>query len=199
MERPRAARLAAGTLAVLIAGLTSAPSIRAAATIDNLMTALSEVPEVRSVFREEKRLSSLTEPLVSRGTLRYVAPDRVEKRTAEPVAEEIVVDGDQLTYVKPAEDLRQTISLDAAPELRGLVEAVRGTLAGNLEGLRRYYSVGFEHVGEGWRLTLVPTAARVREFLKVVRIDGQGTALRRVETIEPNGDVTDMAVEPAPR
>jgi hypothetical protein len=163
------------------------------------MAALSRVQEVRSAFREEKRLSGLTVPLTSSGTLLYLAPDRVEKRTSEPFLEEIVVDGDRLTYAKPAEGVRRTVGLDAAPELRGLVEAVRGTLAGDLEALQRYYSVGFESVGEGWRLTLVPVDERLRDFLKVVRIDGRETELHRVETIEPDGDMARMAIEPDPR
>lgn len=163
------------------------------------MTALSQVREVRSSFREEKRLAGLTMPLVSRGTLAFAAPDHVEKRTSEPIREEIVVDGDRLTYAKPKDGVRRTISLDTAPELRSLVEAVRGTLAGDLEALRRYYSVGFEDLGAGWRLTLVPVDERVRAFCKVVRIDGDGTALRRVETVEPDGDTALMVIEPDPR
>jgi len=166
------------------------------------MAALSRVREVRSAFREEKRISGLTVPLVSSGSLLYLAPDRVEKRTSEPFVEEIVVDGDRLTYAKPAEGVRRTVGLDVAPELRGLVEAVRGTLSGDLAALHRYYSVGFESTGEGeegWRLTLVPVDERVRAFVKVVRIDGRETELRRVETIEPDGDVARMAIEPDPR
>jgi hypothetical protein len=196
MEHRRPAPIsAAGSLLLLLA---VAPT-SAAAEIGDLMAALSRVQEVRSVFREEKRISGLTEPLASSGTLLYLAPDRVEKRTSEPFLEEIVVDDDRLAYAKPAEGVRRTVSLDTAPELRGLVEAVRGTLAGDLAALRRYYSVGFESVGEGWRLTLVPVDERLRDFLKVVRIDGRGTELHRVETIEPSGDVARMAIEPAPR
>jgi outer membrane lipoprotein-sorting protein len=200
MEHRRPAPIStAGSLLplLLLLLLATAP---AAAEIGDLMAALSRVQEVRSAFREEKRLSGLTEPLASSGTLLYLAPDRVEKRTSEPFLEEIVVDGDRLTYAKPAEGVRRTVGLDAAPELRGLVEAVRGTLSGDLAALHRYYSVGLESMGEeGWRLTLVPVDERLRGFLKVVRIDGRETELRRVETIEPDGDVARMAIEPDPR
>ena len=199
-RRPAPAFAAGCLLAAALCCVGAAPSSSAAAGIDDLMAALSRVRESRSTFREEKELAGLTRPLVSRGTLLYVAPDHLEKRTSEPIREEIVVDGDRLTYARPAENLRRTIGLDRAPELRGLVEAVRGTFAGDLEALRRHYSVGFEgEAGDDWRLTLVPLDERVRGFFRAVRIDGRETRLRRVETIEPNGDVSRMTIEPDPR
>ena len=74
---------------------------------------------------------------------------------------------------------------------------MRGTLAGDLEALRRHYSVGYEGTAAAWRLTLVPVDPGVRDLLKVVRVDGGGAELRRVETIEADGDVSTMTIEPA--
>lgn len=161
------------------------------------MAALATVRESRAAFAEEKALAALTTPLVSRGTLLYAAPSRLEKRTETPFQERVAVDGDRLTYERPAEGVRRALDLDAAPELRGLVEAVRGTLAGDLAALRRHYSVGYEGTQDAWRLTLVPVDPRVRELLKVVRVDGAGADLRRVETVEADGDVSTMTIEPA--
>lgn len=161
------------------------------------MAALATVRESRAAFAEEKALAVLATPLASRGTLLYAAPSRLEKRTETPFQERVAVDGDRLTYERPAEGVSRALDLDAAPELRGLVEAVRGTLAGDLAALRRHYSVGYEGTQDAWRLTLVPVDPRVRELLKVVRVDGTGTDLRRVETIEADGDVSTMTIEPA--
>lgn len=158
---------------------------------------MSRVRESRAAFREEKDLAALAEPLVSRGTLLYAAPSRLERHTAEPAEESIVVEGDRLTWSRPAEGMRRTLRLEQAPELRGLVEAVRGTLAGDVVALRRYYSVGLEGAEDAWRLTLVPVDAGVKALLKVVRVDGSGTDLRRVETVEADGDVTTMTIEAA--
>lgn len=163
------------------------------------MAALSQVREVKAGFSEQKELASLTTPLESRGTLVYVAPDHLEKRTREPVAEQVVVDGDWLTYAKPADDTHFTMSLSRTPELRGLVEAVRGTLAGDLAGLRRYYAVDFTGTAAAWELTLVPTDSRVQDVLQTVRIDGRGADLHRIETVEADGDVSRMTIEPAAR
>lgn len=163
------------------------------------MASLAGVRESSATFREEKAMAALSSPIESRGRLVWRAPDHLEKRTEAPVAEDIVVDGPRLTYAKPSENLRRTLSLEGAPELRGLVEAVRGVLAGDVATLRRYYSVGLEdRPGGGWRLTLVPVEKAVKGFVKVVRVDGAGAQVRRVETVEPDGDTTTMLIEPAP-
>lgn len=161
------------------------------------MTALSRVHKARSSFREQKELAGLTAPLESSGSLVYDAPSHLEKHTAAPIEERIVVDGDWLTYTKPADGTHYTMSLAKAPELRGLVEAIRGTLAGDLDGLRRYYEVSMAGSAADWQLTLIPVDGRVENVLASVRIDGRATGLRQVETVEANGDVTRMTIEPA--
>lgn len=183
------------TMALCCGGAGSPTS--SAADLEALMTALSRVREVRSSFHEQKELAGLTAPLASSGRLIYDAPARLEKRTTTPFEERLVVDHDWLTYTRPADGTLYTMSLDKAPELRGLVEAVRGTLAGDLDALRRYYEVTLAGSTADWRLTLIPVDARVDRVLASVRIDGRATDLRRVETVEANGDVSLMTIEPA--
>lgn len=186
-------------LATALVGVGFGPSPALAAGLDELMSALSKVREVRSNFREEKELAGLTAPLLSSGTLAYSAPNHLEKRTSQPFQEQITVDGDWLTYAKAADDIHYTMTLSKAPELRGLVEAVRGTLAGDLGGLQRYYTVSFTGTVNAWQLTLVPVDSRVERVLKSVTIDGRATELRQIETVEPDGDLSRMSIEPAAR
>ena len=127
-------------LATALVGAGLGPSPALAAGLDKLMSALSKVREVRSNFREEKELAGLTAPLLSSGTLAYSAPNHLEKRTSQPFRSDHrrgrLADLCQAGRRHPLHH-----DPDKAPELRGLVEAVRGTLAGDLMGLRRYYSV----------------------------------------------------------
>jgi Outer membrane lipoprotein carrier protein LolA-like len=161
------------------------------------MGTLSAVRESRGSFREEKSLAALATPLVSEGTLHYVAPAHLEKRTSGPTREDLVVDGDELTIRKPSENLNRTLRLEQQPQIRALVESIRSTLAGDLSTLRRYYSVGLDGSTERWRLTLVPLDSRTREFLKVVRIDGIGRDIVGVDTVEANGDTSHMTIQPS--
>jgi hypothetical protein len=159
------------------------------------MRRLAAVRESQASFREEKRLAALTVPLHSAGMLVYRAPDHLEKRTTGPEVETIIVDGDRLTYTRPGEGVEHILVLSRAPELRGLVEAVRGTLAGDLAALQRFYSVGLEGTAEAWQLTLVPIDEALQGFLKVVRVKGSEARIAEVETVEPDGDVARMVID----
>ena len=162
------------------------------------MASLAAVKERRSTFVEEKTLAALDAPVTSHGTLAFKAPAYLEKRTAGPVPETLIVDGGELTYEKPQEGSRQRLSLDRVPELRGLVEAVRGTLAGDRAALQRFYSIGLDSDANGWRLTLVPLDDRLRGVLRFVRIEGRAAELLQVFTVEADGDSTRMTVTPQP-
>lgn len=160
------------------------------------MATLSRVRVIHSGFTEEKRLAGLDSPLFVTGTLRYVAPAYLEKRIEHPIQETVQVDGGRLRYSRSADGVDRILGLDDAPELRGLVEAVRGTLAGDLPALQRHYHVAYAAVAPGWRLTLTPRDAAVAALVGRMRIDGQGAELRMVETVEANGDVSTMTLGP---
>lgn len=124
-------------------------------------------------------------------------PSYLEKRTLTPQQEDLVVDGPQLTISRPQLHEQRTLDLRDQPDIGVLVDAVRGTLAGDLDLLRRHFGVGLEGSPQSWRLTLVPTDAAVARFLHVVRIDGAGNAVHMIDTVGPNGDTTRMTIEPA--
>ncbi|SNB66784.1 Outer membrane lipoprotein carrier protein LolA [Arboricoccus pini] len=160
------------------------------------MALLAATSSKDASFKEEKHLSALDQPVVSQGWLRFRAPARLEKHTTSPITEDLVVDGNRLLLDKPAENVHYDLDLRQVPELASLVEAVRGVLAGDIQSLRAHYSVGLEGQAPGWKLTLVPTEARVKELLKVVRIEGREGTVQDVTTIQPNGDLSSMQIQP---
>jgi len=166
-------------------------------TIEALMRMLATVPERRASFHEEKTIAALTRPVQDGGTLRYVRPAFLEKHTVTPREEDLIVDGPRLTIRRPVQDDERTLDLRDQPALDALVDAVRGTLAGDIGLLRRHFDVGLEGSAQAWRLTLTPTDPAVARFMRVVRIDGGGSEVRVVDTVEANGDSTHMTIGPA--
>ncbi|MFC7688905.1 LolA-related protein [Paeniroseomonas aquatica] len=81
--------------------------------------------------------------------------------------------------------------------MQALVEAVRGTLAGDLAALRRHYGVAFAATAAGWRMVLTPLSLRVLGAVQRITVTGQGNELRSVET-EGGGGVDRMQIAPAP-
>ena len=159
------------------------------------MTSLASVAQRQATFSEEKHLGALNEPLVSSGTLRYRRPSYLEKVTQLPKPERLVVDGDRLTVTDAAGAVKE-IDLGNMPEVGAFVDLVRGTLAGDLGALQRHYRVAIEGTARTWQLSLIPTEARLAGFIKLVRIDGEGTEPRTIDTIQANGDWSRMVIEP---
>ena len=159
------------------------------------MARLAAAPERRASFREEKTLAALAQPLVSWGRLLYRRPAYMEKITTSPEPERLVVDGSRLVLTEAQEPPR-AIDLDSVPELRGLVDTVRGTLSGDLATLRRTFSVALAGQADAWRLTLTPASAGTAKLVARVLIEGAGAEPLRITTIQPNGDTDRLDILP---
>src|SRR5690348_14180338 len=103
--------------------------------IAQLMFSMAQVKTASGRFEERKTLQMLHEPLVASGTLLYVAPDQVQKITLLPRREGFTISGDRLTIEGESDDQSRSLSLSDYPEIAGIVEGVRATLAGDLPTL----------------------------------------------------------------
>lgn len=182
--------------AVLIALLLVPAAGHAQDALASVMAGLAAVRDSRASFVEEKQLPELDRPLTARGTLAWRAPDRLEKRTTEPFQERLLVEGDRLVLERPDRDQRQDVALDTAPEIRPLVEAIRATLAGDAATLRRYFRIDFGGDASRWRMVLTPLSMRVLAAVQRITIEGEGDAVRVVETQGREGR-SRMMVTPA--
>jgi len=181
----------------LLLGLLAATPAAAQATLEAAMAALAAVPRSTARFSEEKSIPELSSPLPSTGTLSWQAPDRLEKHTTWPAEETLRVEGDRLLLARPAQNIRQELSLDQSPEIRPFVEAIRATLAGDAATLRRFYDLSFRPEGDGWHMVLVPLSLRIRAVLQQVDVYGAGGAVRQVET-RGNDGITRLRITPDP-
>ncbi|WP_084112686.1 LolA-related protein [Belnapia moabensis] len=162
-----------------------------------LMQGFAAQPRSEARFTEDKVIPELDLPLPSQGLLRWQAPDRLEKHTTSPIDEMLRVEGGRLLYERPDRGIRREFGLEEQPEMRALVEAVRGTLAGDLATLHRYYEIGFTPEGAGtpWRMVLSPLSIRLRAAVQRITVSGRGAQVRSIET-EGGGGVTRMQISP---
>lgn len=165
--------------------------------IDELMQALARVTGRRANFIEVKSIAALSEPISTSGTLIYRRPDYLAKITRSPHPEQFVVDGNQLSLAAGSQ-APHVIALDSQPRLRALVDAIRGTLSGNLALLHRWYEVSMTGSFAAWRLGLTPIDAGLASLIRFIAIEGSGTTLRAVQTVQANGDESRMAINPEP-
>jgi hypothetical protein len=166
--------------------------------LPQLMAGMREVRSTTARFSERKFDRLLKQPLLSSGILIYVAPDQLQKETLAPVPSRLTVQGDRLTVVQPDGKIRDLVLTDY-PALGALIESARATLAGDGATLARYYRPTLTGDARAWSLLLEPRDDRLRALLTSIRIQGEGNAIRGIETQEREGDRTEMTIAPGPR
>ena len=144
-------------------------------------------------FTEERFVSGFDSPLRASGTLSFSA-GRFARRTTEPRAESMVVDGNSLVLTRGGRS--RQMALDAVPEVAALIEAVRGTLTGDAGTLDKHFKVKVEGSTALWTLTLIPRDNRLATQVREVKISGLVSDVRSVELWLAGGDRSLMLIEP---
>ncbi|HVA15610.1 MAG TPA: LolA-related protein [Stellaceae bacterium] len=178
-------------------GLHAPPSLAQSAPafgLTQLMARFGAVKSATAQFTERKYLRMLKSPLSDSGVLIYAAPDKLEKNTLRPQPETLTIDGDTLAIER--EGQTQTLSLSAYPQIGGFIEGIRATLAGDLATLQRIYYMQFAGSIDAWQLILQPRDAKMREIVRAIYISGDDVHITRIQTVEGDGDRTDMTITP---
>lgn len=166
----------------------AAPTGSAAPTLEALMAGMAGARGVVAEFHEVKQLALLAAPLESRGVLDFVPPDRMVRRTLEPVPSLLIVDGRRVVFRDAAG--AAPIDLSGDPSARQFVDNVTTIFRGDLGALRERYDVRFEAEPPKWRLELEPRDPVVRRFVASLTLSGEGDAMREMVLLERDGDRT---------
>lgn len=161
-----------------------------------LMVKLAAVPQRRATFQEQRRFAALSEPLLSRGHLLYRRPAFLEKVTDWPQPERLVVDGPWLTLTQ-SNDPPRVIDLRSQPELRAMIDGLRGALAGDLAGLQERFRIDAAGSLAAWTLDLAPRDDRAARFLRSLRLTGRDDAITELRLVQANGDEQWMQIGPS--
>jgi len=190
-RQPAALALCSLAILALLGGLSaSAPAATTdaapTAPVDELLKLLAARRHSHVTFSEVHELRMLDRPLESSGELMYDAPDRLEKRTLKPKAEDLVLANGVLT-ARRGQHTRSLV-LREHPEAAPFVEAIRATLAGDRAALEQFFRIEFTGSLDRWTLRLVPTDATLARSVNQVRIEGARAAIATVEILETDGD-----------
>jgi outer membrane lipoprotein-sorting protein len=162
--------------------------------VEELMRSLGQVKSAKAKFVERKELAILNAPLELSGTLIYTAPGRLEKHTLRPNPESLVLQQETLTIDSKAAGKRRTLALPDYPVVWAFVEAIRSTLAGDLQTLRRFYEVTLEGDERAWHLRLKPIESQMQSVVSEIRISGSANWINTIEILETGGDRSVMTI-----
>ena len=165
-------------------------------TVGQLLANLAKAPQGTATFSEKKYISILDQPVESSGELLFVAPSRLEKRTLKPRQESMVLDGDSLTLTRGGR--RHALQLKDYPEVAGMIESIRGTLAGDRKSLERVYHLSLQGGSARWTLVLIPLDAKVGAVVARIQIEGREDEVRSMEILQADGDRSVMRIAKTP-
>jgi hypothetical protein len=159
-----------------------------------LMGLLAQQKSGEARFTEQRFVRGLEGPLDASGVLSFTAPDRLTRRTLSPRPETMSVEGNTLTLSRSGRT--RTLALDSMPELLGMVEALRGTLSGNAQGLQRYFRSTLSGSAGGWTLDLQPVDPRLAAQVRSMRLSGRGGEVLGIDMEFIGGDRSVMIITP---
>lgn len=163
-----------------------------APSLDALLARLAAVPERRAAFREQRRFAAIEGTLESSGTLVF-RPGRLEKLTTWPQQERLEVEGDRLVLTT-GNDPPRVIDMASVPEMRVLIDAIRGPLLGDAPALRRAFTATVSGTMANWTLDLTPRDPQATRFLRSVRLQGQQDQPTILSLTQQNGDQQTMQI-----
>ena len=146
-------------------------------------------------YSEEKYLNILDAPLIQSGVLEYIPPNTLIREQREPSFQRFEVTDDYLIIQRKNKE--QKIALGRHPVLRAFIESIRKVMAGDLNGLRKYYEIYFSGTSEKWMLNLTPHDKKLQRLVSEIQFHGERGVLSRIAIYEVNGDKSIMSLTSA--
>ena len=161
------------------------------ATIEALMATLGQVQQVEAAYTETIESDLLDTAITTPGHLMYAAPDRIVKTGAQ--GEEVEISGDTIRVKR--DDGVQEIAIHDYPPLESLVVALRATFCGDLNRLRRDFTLNFWIDHSRWTLVLRPRERSLAAIFKRMEITGHGAEIAAIDIAEAGGDHRRMQMQ----
>ncbi len=162
--------------------------------VEQLIGSLAKNRQAEVQFEETAFSNLLTQPVKTRGVLRFTPPAGLEKHITTPHDERYIVEGDTVMFESKTKGTSRTLSLHDYPALRAFIEAFRSTLANDVITLKRFYNVTLEGEPRRWVLILRPLDKAVQELVESIRFSGEREGLGSIEILAPGGDRSVMVI-----
>ncbi len=157
-------------------------------------TVVAEIAEQATTpvrFEETQYRFYLDEPLVSRGRMRFEPPATLIREIADPEPMVLTIEANRLIRQTP-DGRRREVALSEHPLIGNLAHLLLDLFNGNVADLADRFRVGFASGPGGWSMRLTPRRDRVRQWIKVIRLQGNGGFVTRIVIVERNDDRTEL-------
>ena len=146
-------------------------------------------------FVQEKTSSMLAEPSVAEGIMDYTAPDQLRWEYTSPYAFALVVEGERITKITDGQS--EVLEGNANRMYQGMVNLIMGSASGQRLFDTSVFVVVLTDDGDCWKAVMTPKRRDMKRMFKVLvfRFNKETNTIRRVQFVEPGGDVTSIRFE----
>ncbi len=157
-----------------------------------LMQLLSQTKHLKAQFTEVKHIKVLDSTVDSSGQLLFQAPARLEKHTLKPRPEILKIVGNTVAIEKG--QFKRSMSLSEYPDIASLVQSLTATFRGDQLALENFFNWQLSGSLDKWTLVLKPKSSKLYVTLREIKLTGDGSYVKQVETTLTDGDFSVMSL-----
>jgi outer membrane lipoprotein-sorting protein len=155
-----------------------------------LTTVTAGIKTIESDFTQEKKLSILSNTLVSKGNFCFRRENNIRWEYLQPYKYLIIISQDKI-YIKEEKDQKQ-YDIQSNKMFREMNKFISGCIQGDILENEKDYKIGYFEDSHNFFVTLVPVAEKMRQMLNEIQIwfDRTDLTVARIRMMEPGGDYT---------
>jgi outer membrane lipoprotein-sorting protein len=155
-----------------------------------LTSVTAGISTIESDFIQEKKLSILSNTLVSKGHFCFRRENNIRWEYIQPYKYLIIISQDKI-YIKEEKDQKQ-YDIQSNKMFQEMNRFISGCIQGDILKNDKDYKIGYFEDGRYFFVTLVPVAEKMRQMLNEIQIwfDRNDLTVARIRMMEAGGDYT---------
>jgi outer membrane lipoprotein-sorting protein len=174
----------------LRAQVPATPMKDIAAFRQKLISVTAGINTIESDFIQEKKLSILSNTLVSKGHFCYRKENNIRWEYLQPYKYLIIISQDKI-YIKEEKDQKQ-YDIQSNKMFQEMNKFISGCIQGDILKNDKEYKIGYFEDARYFFVTLVPVSEKMRQMLNEIQIwfDRTDLTVSRIRMMEQGGDYT---------
>jgi outer membrane lipoprotein-sorting protein len=155
-----------------------------------LITVTAGINTIESDFTQEKKLSILSNTLVSKGHFCFKRESNIRWEYLQPYKYLIIISQDKI-FIKEEKDQKQ-YDIQSNKMFQEMNRFISGCIQGDILKNDKDYKIGYFEDSRYFFVTLVPVAEKMRQMLNEIQIwfDRTDLTVARIRMMESGGDYT---------
>jgi outer membrane lipoprotein-sorting protein len=155
-----------------------------------LTSVTAGINTIESDFTQEKKLSILSNTIVSKGHFCFRRENNIRWEYLQPYKYLIIISRDKI-YIKEEKDQKQ-YDIQSNKMFQEMNKFISGCIQGDILKNDRDYKIGYFEDSRYFFVTLVPVSEKMRQMLNEIQIwfDRSDLTVSRIRMMESGGDYT---------